>query len=141
MDTEDTEFHRDHRGGSQPTPHSAMTRRIIDAAIAVHRELGPGLLESVYEECLCLELARDKLAFERQKAVGVFYKGSPIAAGLRLDVVVEDAVVVEVKSVEQLLPIHDAQLLTYLRIGGYRIGLLMNFNVVRLTDGIRRLAK
>jgi GxxExxY protein len=141
VDTEDTEDHRGHGEASRPVPGTDLSRRIIGAAIAVHRELGPGLLEAIYEECLCLELARAGLAFDRQMAVGVLYKGDPIAVGLRLDIVVEGAAVVEVKSVEQLSPVHEAQVLSYLRIGGYRIGLLLNFNVVRMTDGIRRLVR
>jgi len=107
----------------------------------VHRELGPGLLESIYEECLCLALQEAGHFVERQRVVPVQFRGHRVSVGLRLDLVVDEAVVVEVKSIEQLMPIHEAQLLTYLRVGGFRVGLLMNFNVLRLADGMRRLVR
>ena len=115
-----------------------LTETIIGAAIDVHRELGPGLLESAYEECLCHELHIRGLAFARQVDLPVRYKGLSLDCGYRLDVVVENRVVVELKSTEQLLPVHQAQLLTYLRLSGKRVGLLMNFNVAVLKDGIVR---
>ena len=114
------------------------TEAILGGAIEVHRELGPGLLESAYEECLCHELGLHGLRFERQTPLPVVYKGIALDCGYRLDVVVEDSVVLELKSVEQLLPIHEAQLLTYLRLSGKRVGLLLNFNVPVLKDGIVR---
>jgi GxxExxY protein len=120
-------------------PINQLTRQIIGAAIEVHRELGPGLLESAYEECLCHELRLRGLAFERQVPLPLVYKGVKLDCGYRIDVLVERRVVVEVKSVECVLPIHEAQLLTYLKLGGWRVGLLINFNVPLLKDGIRRL--
>jgi len=120
-------------------PINQLTRQIIGAAIEVHRELGPGLLESAYEECLCHELRLRGLAFERQVPLPLVYKGVKLDCGYRIDVLIEKRVVVEVKSVECILPIHEAQLLTYLKLGGWRVGLLINFNVPLLKDGIRRL--
>lgn len=114
------------------------TERIIGAAIEVHRELGPGLLESAYEECLCWELSARNMTFERQVALPVVYRGRRLDVGYRLDLVVESCVVVEIKAVEALLAIHEAQLLTYLRLSGHRVGLLINFNVPFLRDGIKR---
>ena len=115
-----------------------ITREIIGAAIAVHRALGPGLLESAYQECLCQELALRGVPFERQVPLPLEYRGIRLECGYRLDILVANKVVVEVKSVEGLAPIHEAQLLTYLRVGGWSVGLLMNFNVVVLKEGIRR---
>ena len=114
------------------------TEAIIGAAIEVHRELGPGLLESAYEECFCHELHLRGLSFKRQVELSVAYKGVKLDCGYRLDVLVEDAVVVELKSMEQILPIHQAQLLTYLRLAGKKVGLLINFNVAVLKNGIVR---
>ena len=115
-----------------------ITETIIGAAIEVHRVLGPGLLESSYEECLCRELTLRQLPFERQRPLPVEYKGVHLDCGYRLDMLVADAVVVEVKAVERVLPIHEAQLLTYLRLGGWKVGLLINFNVPVLKREIRR---
>ncbi|HET8630423.1 MAG TPA: GxxExxY protein [Thermomicrobiales bacterium] len=115
-----------------------VAEAIIGAAIEVHRALGPGLLESVYEECLCRELTL-RMSFERQLQLPVEYKGLRLDVSYRLDIVVANAVVVEVKAVEALLPVHEAQLLTYLRLGGWQAGLLLNFNVPKLKQGIRRL--
>jgi GxxExxY protein len=117
---------------------NGISGRIIGAAIDVHRELGPGLLESTYEECLGHELTLRGLAFTRQVALPVSYKGVSLDRGYRLDLVVEKSVVVEIKAVRRIEPIHEAQLLTYLKLGGWRLGLLLNFNVSVLTDGIRR---
>lgn len=128
MNHRDTEAQRD-----------SLTEEIIGAAIEVHRALGPGLLESAYQECLCVELGSRSLRFVSQLELPVEYKGLRIDAGYRLDLVVADSVVVELKSVERLLPLHEAQLLTYLRLGGYPTGLLLNFNVPVLKDGIRRM--
>ncbi len=116
-----------------------ITGEIIGAAIDVHREIGPGLLESAYEQCLCHELSLRGLTVQRQVALPVEYKGVHLDCGYRMDVVVEDAVLVELKAVEQLLPVHDAQLLTYLKLSGYQLGLLMNFNVPVLKDGLKRI--
>jgi len=115
-----------------------ITHEIIAAAMEVHRALGPGLLESAYEECLCRELTLRGLFFERQRSLQVEFKGMRLDCGYRLDLLVEDKVVVEVKAVESLLPIHEAQLLTYLRLGGWKVGLLINFNTALLKQGIRR---
>ena len=112
---------------------------MIGAAIEVHRVLGPGLLESAYEECLCRELELRRLPFERQKSFPILYKGVEIDCGYRLDVVVNNEVILELKSCSSLEPIHEAQLLTYLRLTGIKIGLLINFNVPILRDGIKRL--
>jgi GxxExxY protein len=119
-------------------PHD-LTGEVIGAAIEVHRILGPGLLESVYEECLCKEFELRGLSFERQKSLPVLYKGIEIDCGYRLDVVVNNEVILELKSCSSLEPIHEAQLLTYLRLTGIKIGLLINFNVPTLKDGIKRL--
>ncbi len=115
-----------------------ITQEIIGAAIAVHRALGPGLLESAYQECLCQELVLQGIPFERQVPIPLEYRGTKLECGYRLDILVASTVVVEVKSIEAIAPIHEAQLLTYLRLGGWQIGLLMNFNVVVLKEGIRR---
>jgi GxxExxY protein len=115
-----------------------ITEQIIGAAIEVHRVLGPGLLESAYEECLCHELKLRGLSFERQRPLPVEYKGIKLDCGYRLDLLVENAIVLEIKAVSAIEPVQEAQLLTYLRIGGWRIGLLVNFNVPVLKNGIRR---
>ncbi|MBC7785552.1 MAG: GxxExxY protein [Burkholderiales bacterium] len=115
-----------------------LTERIIGAMIEVHKEIGAGLLESAYEECLCHELAIKSIAYRRQVELPVMYKGLRLDCKYRIDLVVEDAVVVEIKSVKSLDPIHEAQLITYLRLGGWHIGLLVNFNVRVLKDGIKR---
>ncbi len=115
-----------------------ITEQIIGAAIEVHRALGPGLLESAYEECLCHELKLRGMPFERQRPLPVEYKGRKLDCGYRLDLLVADAVVVEIKAVESIEPIHEAQLLIYLKLGGWKLGLLINFNVPVLKDGIRR---
>jgi len=116
-----------------------LSRIIIGAAIEVHRELGPGLLESAYEECLAYELQSRNVPFERQKPVPVDYKGLRLDCGFRLDLLVGDKVIIELKAVDKLVPIHDAQLLTYLRLTGCKLGLLINFNVPILKQGIKRL--
>lgn len=115
-----------------------LTREIIGAAIEVHRALGPGLLESAYEACLAFELAERGLRIERQKALPVVYKGLDLDAGYRLDLLVEDKVIVELKAVEAVNAVHEAQMLSYLRLSGCKIGLLINFNVKLLKNGIRR---
>ena len=122
-----------------PVRAEAAARQCIDAAVPVHKTLGPGLLESAYEHCLAHELTLRGIAVQRQVALPVVYEGEKLDAGYRLDLVVDSSVIVEVKSVEALAPIHDAQVLTYLKLSGLRIGLLINFNVVLLKQGIRRL--
>jgi len=117
---------------------SELTRRVIGRAIEVHHHLGPGPLESIYEAALCHELSRAGIAFVRQRKLKVKYQGVDLACEFVLDLVVEGVLVLEIKAVAQLLPIHEAQLLTYLRISGLPLGLLLNFNEVRLKDGIRR---
>ena len=117
----------------------AITGRIIGCAIEVHKVMGPGLLESAYEECLCHEMALAGVPFERQVSVPLAYKGVALDCGYQLDLLVEESVVVELKAVEKLLPIHEAQLLTYLRLAGKHTGLLINFNIPVLTQGLKRL--
>jgi GxxExxY protein len=117
----------------------ALTEAIIGAAIEVHRHLGPGLLESTYESCLAFELNQRGLTVERQKELPVVYKGVRIDCGYRIDLLVDGVVVLELKAVEKLLPIHEAQLLSYLKLSGLKIGLMLNFNVRQLTEGIRRI--
>ena len=116
-----------------------ITEKIIGAAIEVHKALGPGLLESAYEECLCYELKQAGLFIERQVPLPVVYKEVLLDCGYRLDVIVENSVIVELKTVEALKPIHEAQLLTYLKMTNKHIGLLINFNVPALKDGIKRI--
>ena len=115
-----------------------LTHEVIGAAIEVHRKLGPGLLESAYRRCLCRELFLRGIRFKAEDPLPLEYKGIRLKRGYRVDIVVEDLVAVEVKSVEALAPIHDAQLLTYLRLGRWRLGLLINFNVEVLKKGIHR---
>jgi len=116
-----------------------LTEGVIGACIEIHKSLGPGLLESAYEECLCHELHLAGLQFERQKSLPVAYKGVQLDCGYRLDLVVEGKLVVELKCVDSLAPIHEAQLLTYLKISGLTVGLLINFNVPVLRRGIKRI--
>lgn len=116
-----------------------LTQSVIAAALRVHTALGPGLLESTYEACLTFELEDRGIAVERQKALPVMYRDRPIECGYRLDLLVEDSVVVELKSVEAIERIHMAQLLTYLKLSHYPVGLLINFNVTSLKNGIRRM--
>ena len=116
-----------------------ITDSIIGGAIEVHRALGPGLLESAYEACLAFELVGHGLKVERQKPLPVVYRDVKLDCGYRLDLLVEEAVIVEIKAVDRLLPVHQAQLLSYLRLSGTRVGLLINFNVKVLKDGIRRM--
>jgi len=120
-------------------PKDPLTRKAIGLAIEVHRRLGPGLLESAYEECLCWEMRQAELNVQRQVALPIIYKDVKLDAGYRLDILVEGRLVLEVKAVQELLPIHEAQLLTYLKLSGIRVGLLFNFNVTVLKSGIKRL--
>ena len=118
--------------------NSATTERIIGCAIEVHRHLGPGLLESVYESALCIELRARSLPFKRQVGLPLYYKGELISEH-RPDLIVDDEVIVEIKSVDRLAPIHTAQMLTYLRVTSLRVGLILNFNSQTMKDGTRRV--
>jgi len=127
-----------HRGDAEARSillHEELTQQIIGAAIEVHKALGPGLLESAYEECLCHELNVRHLSFQRQIPVSVRYKDVNLDCGYRIDIIVEDAVILELKCVEKLLPVHDAQLLTYLKLTGKTVGLILNFYTDVLTRG------
>ncbi len=118
---------------------NTLSNQVIGAALEVHRQLGPGLLESAYEECLAYELSLREIPFERQKPIPVVYKGIRLDCGFRVDLLVGGLVVVELKAVDVLMPIHQAQVLTYLKLTGCKLGLLINFNVLKLRDGIRRV--
>ncbi|REJ89059.1 MAG: GxxExxY protein [Planctomycetota bacterium] len=122
-----------------PAATEELAKAAIDAAITVHRALGPGLLEGVYEACFCHELSRRNIPFQRQLNLPVVYDSIRLDAGLRIDVLVDECVVVELKAVEKLIPLYEAQLLTYLKLTGHRLGLLINFNVPLLKDGLKRL--
>jgi GxxExxY protein len=115
--------------------HEDLTERVIGAAIEVHRALGPGLLESAYEECLCHEFHLRGISFERQHPSPVAYRNIKLDCGYRLDLIVENKVILEIKCVEHVLPVHEAQLLTYLKMTGMRVGLILNFNVATLIRG------
>ena len=117
---------------------NTITQKVIGAAIEVHRALGPGLLESSYEACLAFELAQSGLKVEQQKSLPLVYKQVKLDCGYRLDLLVDGTVIVEIKAVDSLAPIHEAQLMSYLKLSGCRVGLLINFNVRRLKDGLRR---
>ena len=135
--------HRDTETQRLPEPdrtaRDPLTDNVIGLGIEVHRELGPGLLESAYEECLCYELEKHNVAFRRQVPLPVVYKEVKLECGYRLDIVVEERLILELKTVEKLQRVYEAQLLTYLKLSGIRTGLLMNFNAAVLKDGIRRL--
>ncbi len=118
--------------------HNSLTREIIGSAIEVHKLLGPGLIESTYEHCLCHEFALRGLPFERQRPIPLVYKGIKLDCGFRLDLLVQKRVIVELKSIESISPVHEAIILTYLRLSGFELGLLLNFNVAVLKDGVRR---
>jgi GxxExxY protein len=132
LTTEDTE-----RAETMNT-FNELTEAIIGAAMEVHRALGPGLLESSYEMCLCRELSIRGIPFERQVPIPVEYKGVKLDCGYRADIVVDGTILLEIKAIDSLLKIHDAQLLSYLKLGGWKIGLLINFNVELLKNGLRR---
>ena len=123
-----------------PNHLDSLGKLIVDSAFQVHRTLGPGLLESVYEHCMVHELAKRGISVKRQVSLPVIYDGETIDAALKLDVLVEDAVILEIKAVERVQPVHRAQLLTYLKLADKRLGFLMNFNVPLIRDGISRLA-
>jgi GxxExxY protein len=120
-------------------PFNAITHEIISAAIEVHRTLGPGLLESSYTSCLQYELALHKVRFVAERSVAIVYKGITLDTRYRLDLIVEDTVVVEVKAIEQVQSVHKAEVVTYLQLTGCAVGLLINFNVAKLIDGVTRL--
>jgi len=124
-----------------PADQEVIARQIVDAAFTVHSTLGPGLLESVYEQCLAHELRLRNLRVDRQIALPVRYKDIQLDAGLRLDALVEASVVVEIKAIERILPVHEAQILTYLKLAQKHLGLLINFNVPLIKDGIRRFVR
>jgi len=126
------------QGGTEKQRQDEFTGRIIGACIEVHRHLGPGLLESAYEHCLAHELALGGFRIQRQVPIPLHYKGLALDCGYRLDLVVDSSLIVEVKAVERLLPVHEAQLLTYLKLSGKHVGLLINFNVPLLARGIIR---
>jgi len=115
-----------------------LSERVIGLAIEVHRHLGPGLLESSYEQCLCFELKSSGIDHRRQVPLPVVYKDVRLDCGYRMDIVVEHALIVEIKAIERVTPVHEAQMLTYLRLSGLHVGLLMNFNSVTLRQGLRR---
>ena len=116
-----------------------LTQKIIGFAIEVHRQLGPGLLESAYEECLCLEFRQQNLEHKRQFALPITYKGIALDAAYRVDLIIADRLLVELKTVERTLPVHEAQILTYMRLSGMPVGLLLNFNVALLPQGLKRI--
>ncbi len=115
------------------------TEKIIGCAIEVHKYLGPGLLESTYEECLAYELSKSNIPFERQKPLPVIYKETRLDCGYRIDILVNQQVIVEIKAIDNLIPIHEAQLLTYLKLSGCKVGLIINFNVKLLKHGLKRI--
>lgn len=140
MNYRGTEEHRESQREAIPDAINELSGVIVDAAFQVHDSLGPGLLESVYEGCLSYELRSRNLAVMRQVQVPLVYKELQFDCGFRIDLLVNDEVVVEVKAVETVLPIHKAQLLTYLKITEHRVGLLINFNVTKIKNGIHRFA-
>ena len=115
-----------------------LSERVIGLAIDVHRHLGPGLLESAYEECLAFELQQAGIEHRRQVALPIVYKSVRLDCGYRMDIIAEKQLIIEIKAVERILPVHEAQILTYLRLSGFKVALLMNFNSVVLKDGLRR---
>jgi GxxExxY protein len=123
-----------------PQDVDLVARSVVDAGLRIHTALGPGLLESAYEHCLAFEMERRGYAIRRQIALPILYEGVKLEAGYRIDLLVADRVIVEVKAVDMLTPVHQAQLLTYLKLSGCRVGLLMNFNVPLFKDGVRRMA-
>jgi GxxExxY protein len=127
-----------HEGHEGHEEIEAAARAIVDAGLKVHRALGPGLLESAYEHCLAYELQQRGLRLQRQVALPITYDKTQLDIGYRLDLLIEDAIILEIKAVESLLPIHEAQLMTYLRLSGYCLGFLMNFNTILFKQGLRR---
>jgi GxxExxY protein len=134
------EVHKGHEGHKErPAALEDFARTIVDSGLKVHRALGPGLLESAYEHCLAHELGLRGLTLRRQVPLPIIYEGTRLDAGYRLDIVVEDSIVIEIKAVEALSRLHEAQVLTYLKLTGYRLGFLLNFNVELFKTGVRRL--
>ena len=131
--------HTNAQCGPIPSEVDKVARGIVDSAFRVHSQLGPGLLESIYEVCLAHELKKLQMKVDQQRAVPVVYDGIQFETGLRLDLLVEDCVLVELKAVEKILPVHRGQVLTYLKLTGLRLGLLINFNVPVIKDGIKRI--
>ena len=129
--------HEGHEGVGAQT--ESLARTVIDAGLKVHRTLGPGLLESAYEHCLAHELSARGVTVRRQVVLPIFYDGVALDAGYRLDLIVEESIVIEIKAVDALTRVHEAQILTYLKLSGCRIGFLMNFNVVLFKQGLKRL--
>jgi len=140
MNHQDTKAPRSRRVEEIPARTNEIAREIVDASYKVHSTLGPGLLETVYETCLAHELGMRGLRVARQIEVPVVYEGKRLQTGFRLDLLVENSVVIELKAADALLPVHKAQLLTYLKLTGHRLGLLINFNVPLIKNGIVRLA-
>ena len=139
MEHEEHQEHEGREGREEAVDLERLARIVVDAGLKVHRTLGPGLLESAYEHCLARELQIRGLAVRRQVALPIVYEGAKLESGYRLDLVIDDALVIEVKAVEVLTRLHEAQVLTYLRLSGHRIGFLMNFNVTLFKQGVRRL--
>jgi len=129
------------RNPAKDSETERLASELVDAAFKVHHALGPGLHETVYEVCLCHELTSRRIPFKRQVALPIIYEGVTLDAGLRLDIVVADSIVVEIKAVEKLIPLFDAQLLTYLKLTGLGLGLLINFNVPLVKNGIKRFVR
>ncbi len=127
------------QGAEEPGRFGISSETVIGACIEVHRHLGAGLLESVYEECLCYELSAAGIPYQRQKVLPVHYKGIDLQSGYRLDLIVGSQLLVELKAVERLLPVHEAQVITYLKLSGIPVGLLVNFHAAAIRHGLRRL--
>lgn len=117
------------------------TRELMDCFLTVHKQMGPGLLESIYEECLCYELKKRNISFERQKALPLRYDRAILESGLRLDLVVDGKVIVELKSIEKILPVHEAQVISYLKLADMEVGFLVNFNTPLMRDGVKRFVR
>jgi GxxExxY protein len=125
---------------SKAISFDALSARVVDSAFTVHKTMGPGLLESVYHECLCLEMTTRGIPFEKQKSIPVFYNEQKLDSTFRLDIVVDNQIILEIKAIEKLLPIHTAQILNYLKISKLKTGLLINFNTPLFKDGIKRIS-
>ena len=124
-----------------PVELEKLSSALVDSAFKVHQALGPGLLESVYEACLCVELSNRGIAYEAQSPVDIIYEGKRVDAGLRVDLLVERSIILELKAVDKLMPIHQAQLLTYLKLTDLRLGLLINFNVALFKERVKRMIR
>ena len=124
-----------------PSDLEDLAAALVDSAFKVHQTLGPGLLESVYESCVCIELTRRGISYEKQVPMPLVYEGVNVDGGFRLDLLVEKSVVLEIKAVEKLLPIHQSQLLTYLKLANLRLGFLINFNVLMFKEGVKRIVR